>query len=177
VRLADLQEQVGNWSHQNFGSDPKHRLHPLLGMIEETGELSEAVWSSIAFSDDTDEACVRDLLMCQVLLGRIVHAVLKGLQNIRGHGAQDVERLLWAADKMAEFMIRLCHDYGVPNGIETDETVTFSKEVDAVADIEIYMADYCRRNGISLELAVIETWRKVSQRNWKADPAKGEVAG
>ena len=42
---------------------------------------------------------------------------------------------------------------------------------DAVADIVIFLADYCSSVGIDLEKVVQETWDKVKQRDWKANPA------
>ncbi len=43
-------------------------------------------------------------------------------------------------------------------------------KVDAVADILVYLADYTEREGIDLEGAVMVTWKKVRERNWKANP-------
>ena len=46
-------------------------------------------------------------------------------------------------------------------------------KTDAVGDIAIYLAAYCAVNGIDLGAAVDETWAKVSQRDWRADPQNG----
>lgn len=46
-------------------------------------------------------------------------------------------------------------------------------KIDAVADIVIYLADYCERNGISMGRAVQDTWEKVSLRNWIDNPKDG----
>lgn len=40
-------------------------------------------------------------------------------------------------------------------------------KVDAVGDIIIYLADYCNQNKINMQLAVVETARKVFKRDWK----------
>lgn len=40
ITLNDLQEQLKPWTAHNFGDRPKH--HPLLGIVEEVGELSHA---------------------------------------------------------------------------------------------------------------------------------------
>jgi NTP pyrophosphatase (non-canonical NTP hydrolase) len=42
--------------------------------------------------------------------------------------------------------------------------------VDAVADIVIYLADFCAVEGIDLQHAVEETWGKVKLRDWKKNP-------
>ena len=55
-------------------------------------------------------------------------------------------------------------------GIRTNEDHAAAKR-DGVADIVIYLADYCSAEGIDMQGAVEATWREVKQRDWKADPA------
>lgn len=100
-RLHYLQMEVGQWSRDNFGRQPS--TNPLLGIVEEVGELS--------------------------------HAHLKGLQGIR-HDSEEIRE----------------------------------KKRDAVADILIYLCDYCERENIDLEGTVNVVWREVSKRNWVEDP-------
>lgn len=50
----------------------------------------------------------------------------------------------------------------------------WDNKVDAVGDIVIYLAHYCTLSGINLGYAVEQTWRKVSQRDWVADPVGGD---
>jgi NTP pyrophosphatase (non-canonical NTP hydrolase) len=45
---------------------------------------------------------------------------------------------------------------------------------DAVADIVIFLADYCNATGIDLESVVSETWAAVKKRDWKANPESGD---
>lgn len=40
MNFWDLQEEVGKWSRNNFGDQPS--TNPLLGIVEEVGELSHA---------------------------------------------------------------------------------------------------------------------------------------
>jgi len=46
---------------------------------------------------------------------------------------------------------------------------------DAVADVIIYLADYCSAMGFDLQECIEKTWAQVKQRDWKADPAKGDI--
>lgn len=41
---------------------------------------------------------------------------------------------------------------------------------DAVADIMIYLCDFCSRENIDLEEELIATWDRVKKRNWKENP-------
>lgn len=60
-------------------------------------------------------------------------------------------------------------------GIRTSEDHDANAR-DAVADIVIFLADYCSAQGYDFEQIVQETWDKVKQRDWKADSAKGSPA-
>lgn len=51
-----------------------------------------------------------------------------------------------------------------------------AKAKDAVADVVIYLADYCTARGYDLESLVMDTWDKVKQRDWKAHPADADAA-
>lgn len=59
-------------------------------------------------------------------------------------------------------------------GIRTNENHDANIE-DAVADIVIYLADFCAVEGLDFQDAVEGTWAKVRLRDWKAHPEKGEA--
>lgn len=44
---------------------------------------------------------------------------------------------------------------------------------DAVADIVIFLMDFCSASGIDLEAQVAATWEQVRLRDWRKDPAGG----
>ena len=47
---------------------------------------------------------------------------------------------------------------------------------DAVADIVIFLCDFCTSQGIDLEAEVLKTWKNVKKRDWKKDPKGGVTA-
>lgn len=96
MNITQLQSEVRAWQSYNFPNSKPYQ--PLLGLIEEVGELS--------------------------------HAHLKTEQQIR---------------------------------LDEDHS-TAAK--DAVGDIIIYLADYCNRNNIDMEAALITTWAEVKRRDW-----------
>lgn len=51
-----------------------------------------------------------------------------------------------------------------------------SKEAigDALADIFIYMLDFCEKNGYNLEDLIEETWESVKKRNWRENNVNGK---
>jgi len=53
-------------------------------------------------------------------------------------------------------------------GIRNDEK--HSENIrDAVGDIVIFLLDFCRRENLSFERCLIETWNTVSKRDWVAE--------
>lgn len=69
----------------------------------------------------------------------------------------------------------LCHAHlKREQGIRTSEDHR-AKQIDAVADVIIYLCDYCALEGIDMETAVLSTWETVSKRDWKADPSGKSV--
>ena len=44
---------------------------------------------------------------------------------------------------------------------------------DAVADIVIFLLDFCSAEGIDLESQLEQTWAAVRERDWKTDPTTG----
>ena len=100
--LKAFQAEQREWSERNFGGKYGSGYRPLLGALEELGELA--------------------------------HAHLKSEQGIRNTE---------------------CHA---------------AAKRDAVADVIIYLADYCSNEGIDLEAALRETWLRVRSRDWKRNP-------
>lgn len=47
------------------------------------------------------------------------------------------------------------------------------KAKDAVADIVIFLANYCNVKGFDFEQIVKQTWEQVKQRDWKKHPDTG----
>lgn len=108
IGISQLQLEVGVWSQENFGEFRKPHV-PLLGMIEETGELAE-----------TEEFIDPHLYVLFTTLGRLSHAHIKKEQGIRGnpelHQANKI-------DAVGDIMIYLA-DYCGQNGIDMAQAVT-----------------------------------------------------
>jgi len=72
---------------------------------------------------------------------------------------------------IAEEVGELCHAHlKHAQGIRTGEDHEAAKR-DAVADIVIYLSDYCNAEGIDLQSAIEDTWQEVQKRDWKANPS------
>lgn len=91
-----------------------------------------------------------------------------GTWSQRNFGDQDPSHVLLG---VIEELGELAHAQlkGIQGIRHTSEEIREMKE-DAVADIIIYLCDYCHKSDINIEQALINTWRKVSQRDWANDP-------
>lgn len=127
LTLKQLQDEQRLWVQHNFPG--RDAYYPLLGTAEEIGELAEA----------HGQASLHVTELCKSL-GRLSHAHLKAVQNIR---------------------------------ITEDHQ---ANKRDAVADIVIFLADYCTANNIDFQNAIESTWAQVKQRDWQADPTNGGIA-
>lgn len=83
--------------------------------------------------------------------------------------AEPWEPLVGAMEELGELSHAHLKEH---QGIRTGENE--AKE-DAIADIIIYLADYCWRNHISMAASVYETWQKVKKRDWKNNPKTGKA--
>jgi NTP pyrophosphatase (non-canonical NTP hydrolase) len=102
--FTQIQSELKVWEAEHFPNNQSY--HPLLGALEELGELA--------------------------------HAHLKADQGIRG----------------------------------TPEDHALAAR-DAVADVVIYLMNYCNHRGWDLSEIVETTWEKVSLRNWNANKLDG----
>jgi hypothetical protein len=78
--------------------------------------------------------------------------------------------LLGVSEEVGE----LCHAHlKLEQGIRGTSAELGLAKIDAVGDIIIYLADYCGRNGISLDNAVTTAWDEVKNRDWQKNKEKG----
>lgn len=177
MNLTDLQSEVAIWSEKNFGTDPERCLHPLLGILEETGELCEAVaYESTISHNGPIQTAIETLILGQALWGRLAHRVLKAAQGIRGEKLEGMDRLADELDAVCARMEDACRRCGVPHELGAGDLTLEERRAaraDAIGDIEIYLADFCRSNDLKLAEIVATTWQKVSKRDWRVDPQAG----
>ena len=90
LTIAQLQQEIAEWGAYNFPLVQTHRYWPLLGMLEENGELAEPIL----------------IAWLTKLLGKTTHAHLKIEQGIRGRP----EKLnAEARDAIADMFIYCAH--------------------------------------------------------------------
>lgn len=159
--MKDLQAKHKEWCEKNFGGrEPK--VNPMI--LAETARLATH-------------------------MGKIAHHALKAYQGIRG----TTEEHLMARARSKRFLAVDCiepplisigigdlRDFQAICGVieEVGELCcaeTIADRVDAVADIALYLMDFCNFWGIDFEDAVRQTAAKVHARNWNKNSVNGEV--
>jgi NTP pyrophosphatase (non-canonical NTP hydrolase) len=82
------------------------------------------------------------------------------------------QALLGAAEEIGE----LCHAHlKSEQGIRGTAEQHHDAKVDAVADVVIFLVDYCNMNGIDLQTAIEKTWAEVRKRDWRKDPLNAGI--
>lgn len=120
-----FQNDVVDWARLNFGQ-----------------AIPESGWGTLERGGEAKLDPIDPLLGMLEELGELAHTVLKSRQQIREAGT---------------------------NG---DAFVRLAME-DAVGDLFVFAANFCAQNGIRLERAVIDTWAKVRERDWRQFPKNG----
>jgi NTP pyrophosphatase (non-canonical NTP hydrolase) len=87
--------------------------------------------------------------------------------NFPGYTAE--EQLIGAMEELGE----LSHAYlKGKQGIRTDEDHK-EAEFDAIGDIQVYLAGYCTKRGLSFQDAMEYAWAQVKNRDWQKNRKDG----
>jgi NTP pyrophosphatase (non-canonical NTP hydrolase) len=170
-----FQQEVDEWSRQNFGSSPAWQ--PLMGLLEEVGELAHAYLKraqGIRGTKEEHDAAERDALgdimvflahyCCRrgIAMGGLAQVVIPDLLYRKRVGAA----LLGLARHVGD--IHMCL------AVDPDTRIYASvEERQAIANLLRDLCVYCTLRELDLGEIVRETWDKVKQRNWKKDPQSG----
>lgn len=169
MMLREAQSRHALWSEKNFVD--RNPDHPLLGVIEEVGELCEAT----ATDPSTPPACAL-VLELMIQLGRLAHINLKKAQKIR-KASVSFDRECDTIDRLSDTWDAYQNLAGYrpmfgeldPEEYERSE----AKRDDAVGDVLIYLLDFCSRHGIDMEKTLEETLTTVLARDWTKNKLTG----
>ncbi len=159
---SQFQDEHRKWALANFGD---HQVtDPLLGIIEEKGELAHAV-----------------LKARQGIRGTVAEHNAKALDSIG-------DIMIYVADLFS------CKGWSLAEEVEmamTNRRVYVSEFMSVPEYIIVLnaqlagynylgaiavLAKLCEEFGTELDTVVAQTWERVKQRNWKQNPQTGEVS-
>jgi NTP pyrophosphatase (non-canonical NTP hydrolase) len=163
ARLRELQALQRQWAAYNFG-DVGDGTHAFLGMIEELGEMAEA----IGWAPGEDEDTVRAILLA-IFVGKFAHHTLKRIQGIRvtEDHLEGARRALVNLDEATYYSELVERSVGL--GSERDAAGV----KDAFGDVVIYAMDIFNCMGADAQRALERTCEEVFVRDWKRYPKTG----
>lgn len=147
ITLEQLQAENRQWQLRNFPNQLPHQ--PLLGLVEEFGELETA---------ENTEAAEDAIADCAIYLAN--YCSLNGLVlSDAACGINDIA------------LYRLCHFHlkGEQGIRYTPDTIKAAKQ-DCVNEIVQLLRESARLEGVSFYQAITKVWNVVKQRNWVANP-------
>jgi len=179
--LNILQDEVSLWSRHNFGDQPT--VNPLLGAVEELGELDEHYtrWKNardtgdLLGDKDTHHANTEDAVgdMMIYLADYCGRAGLNMAQceiiGARSHVTADpVINSAIEVGKLAHAHLKCAQ------GIRTTEDHEMARRTQ-VGRLIVWLRLFGRNSDMDFDGVVINTWEEVRKRDWKKDPAGAGV--
>jgi hypothetical protein len=172
-----LVAEVGEWSTDNFGEQPAD--YPVLGAVEEAGELVRSVLKRAQGIDDDQKYQERDDVGPAAerdAVGDIVIYLADfvfrtdyddvWLQSNKDFGDDEPETVIQAAKKVSSGIGDLCQI--------TDDTSLEGKNARNPADFVLAylghiiwsLEQFCDLRGYDYEQCVVDAWEEVSGRTW-----------
>lgn len=176
-----FQGEVMRWNLHNFPNPRQYQ--PLLGVVEEIGELMEADAMLFACPEKAGESYMefRDAIgdvaiYCAVFCGLNGIQLFEQTQKMAGHFA---EPFYSQAEIRVAFMIvsgRLCHsflkdDQGIRGHGHRDK---MAQDIGKIMDL---LSAMCRIYDIDFLECITDAWEEVSQRDWIKYPRTGRPEG
>ena len=173
--FSKIQREVGSWAWKNF-KEKASGMNPLLGIIEEIGELSKAILKKDQGIRGTPEKHDRDAVDA---IGDIMIYLMNHLNVVHLEIAP-------IASTMYLGRIDLSTDnFGTIEDVRKQLVVLVARLIPGISDLEsksngssvgslmMYLDVMARTYGKSLIEVVTDTWSIVSKRNWVEDSMVG----
>lgn len=178
MKIRDFQAEQKEWTERNFGVGPAD--HPLLGIIEELGELSHAVLKAaqgirgnVTKHEEAAKDAVGDLVIYLADYATKTNVALGDLTaetTFEGFQQHDSFRL---DGTPVELLPRIAKTLGkVAEAHMANDWTMISVGLGALLQ---EIATFCRVKGWSLDDIVTETWAEVSKRDWTKNKETGQA--
>lgn len=168
---AELEKAVGDWSYRNFGNQPAWK--PLLGIVEEVGELATA-----PTRDEVLDACGDVVIYMADFCSREPFVSLVQVAEIELTGdeaqATDEEDLAWIVGKICHHYLKL--QQGIRKNENHVEEIHRHLALLLGCLVGILSVNLILPEGGVIDSVVAGVWTSVSKRDWKKNANDG-VAG
>lgn len=174
--LNDLQNEIREWSWENFGDAEEQPFrYPLIGAGEELGELTRSVLKRAQGIDDDAKYADRDDIGDEAerdAVGDIVIYMLDTANRVDDGmdvGSKFNERWRNGVDH-DDPVLGIERMYTVL-GLLTSPASTLEEcdQSSAIAHMLHVVWQFCQTRGFDFKECVIDAWEEVSEREWDAD--------
>lgn len=164
-----FQKEHLEWSAHNWREQPP--WVPLLGIVEEVGELASSRVTDGGVASAAD--AVGDIL---VYLAHYCNDMDVSMQEAwDSRKAKNKMLRVGAFPKIVAQLGRLAHAHIKQyQGIRTNEDHDATR-LAAVGDLMRFLDIYCSIHYMNMQQCMEETWTKVKQRDWVANPVDGSA--
>jgi hypothetical protein len=181
--------EVAIWCEKNFGpiipteNGVKYAHQPLLGIIEELGELEEALinydkllsthtFNTIAYDSRVTNAvidAIGDIMIYKADYCRVLGINIEHVTNIiYTHAKQDIT--------YAVLVGKLCHAHlKMEQGIRGDKIGHIKDIIEYLKLIYSRLCIICWKYNIDFDQCIEVTWKKVQNRDWNKNKVNGGV--
>jgi len=176
--LTELQDRVGEWSAENFGTE-QPSTYPLIGAGEEIGELTTSVLKQAQGIDDSDKYADRVGPDAERdAIGDIVIYLLDaayrspaptGIASEIEYWNSQREGLFEHYDDPVGIIRQLYIEYGELNVCAIDTHIEGDDRDHLTADLAsviMVCERFARIRGYEFKQCVLDAWNEVSDRNW-----------
>jgi len=181
--LQKLQDEQARWSARNFGDQPS--TNPLLGLIEEVGELAHAVLKreqNIRLDERLDDK-LKDAVG-DICIYAADYATREGFSLAESFstlsGFSDMTNFRDdAGTKEYVFSIalsvgRLCKYHSARNCLSKEEVMHLKASY--MGALLVQLERLARLENLTLDKVIMDVWGEVKKRDWKKYPQTGKAA-
>lgn len=174
--LRDMQKEQEIWADKNFPGNKM--IHPLVGIIEEVGELAHVVLKetqTIRYTPDVVIAKKKDAVSDIMIF--LAHYCTKNSFTMPEIQVPAQEMIHVRADqhRMVLNISKIVGDAAQDYLLSGDES-DFKWRVRSFAvALTVALDEFSAANGFSMMNAVEETWSQVKSRDWKKNPTDANV--
>jgi len=187
LTIEEFQTQQLAWTQHNFGEAPEY--HPLLGIVEEMGELAHSKLKSLqgirgsmaihdaegkdAIGDCTiflTDYCTKKSWQLNEILNVTTFDDLQKRCTIEPIGVQ----IGSSVPPCVKLLLEAAHAAGKASIAECSSSRDSGRV--ALATFMGKLASYCAIRGWSLQEIVETTWAEVSKRDWTVNAQTGEAS-
>jgi len=167
--LSEIQKELKVWTFYNFGE--QETIIPIMGMIEELGELTHAHLKELQnirksdFLADKKDA-IADITIYLLNYFNCIHRDINIIKNVIYCEHEEADNEF--------YILNLSHKIGILSDTEINNN-TIVIDIKFTSYILFTLREYANNINLDLITIVNEVWEQVKLRDWKQYPLNGKT--